>query len=171
MEQQMSENRYVLDMSCGNITQILLQFSVPLLIGNLFQQVYNVVDSIVVGRYLGSKALGAVGSVGMISLLFFSLCMGLSSGIGVIVSNCFGAKKKKNPYCYGICLLCSASGNDKRIWGKCNGCLSGTTPASIHRPLFCPPDIIFSMLPVLCGWSYPLNTIFAIHQVSSFFFI
>lgn len=49
--------------------------------------------------------------------------------------------------------------------------LSGTTPASIHRPLFCPPDIIFSMLPVLCGWSYPRNTIFAIHQVSSFFFI
>ena len=91
MEQQMSENRYVLDMSCGNITQILLQFSVPLLAGNLFQQVYNVVDSIVVGRYLGSKALGAVGSVGMISFLFFSLCMGLSYGIGVIVSNCFGA--------------------------------------------------------------------------------
>lgn len=75
MEQQMSENRYVLDMSCGNITQILLQFSVPLLVGNLFQQVYNVVDSIVVGRYLGSKALGAVGSVGMISFLFFSLCI------------------------------------------------------------------------------------------------
>ena len=97
--------------------------------------------------------------------------MGLSSGIGVIVSNCFGAKKKKNPDCYGICLLCSASGNDKRIWGKCNGCLSGTTPASIHRPLFCPPDTIFSMLPVLCGWSFPQNTIFAIHQVSSFFFI
>ena len=95
MEQQMSENRYVLDMSCGNITQILLQFSVPLLVGNLFQQVYNVVDSIVVGRYLGSKALGAVGSVGMISFLFFSLCMGLSSGIGVIVSNCFGAKKEE----------------------------------------------------------------------------
>ena len=93
MEQQMSENRYVLDMSCGNITQILLQFSVPLLVGNLFQQVYNVVDSIVVGRYLGSKALGSVGSVGMISLLFFSLCMGLASGTGVIVSNCFGAKK------------------------------------------------------------------------------
>ena len=96
MEQQMSENRYVLDMSCGNITQILLQFSVPLLVGNLFQQVYNVVDSIVVGRYLGSKALGAVGSVGMISFLFFSLCMGLSSGIGVIVSNCFGAKKEED---------------------------------------------------------------------------
>ena len=93
MEQQMSENRYVLDMSCGNITQILLQFSIPLLVGNLFQQVYNIVDSIVVGRYLGSKVLGAVGSVGMISFLFFSLCMGLSSGIGVIVSNCFGAKK------------------------------------------------------------------------------
>ena len=95
----------------------------------------------------------------MISFLFFSLCMGLSSGIGVIVSNCFGAKKKKNPYCYGIRLLCSASGNDKRIWGKCNGCLSGTTPASIHRPLFCHPDIIFSVFLVICGWSYPRNTI------------
>lgn len=150
MEQQMSENRYVLDMSCGNITQILLQFSVPLLVGNLFQQVYNVVDSIVVGRYLGFKALGAVGSVGMISLLFFSLCMGLSSGIGVIVSNCFGAKKKKNPYCYGICLLCSASGNDKRIWGKCNGCLScvGGLTHGIPFLLYIryPPSFLFELL-------------------------
>ena len=82
-------------MTQGNIMQILLRFSIPLLIGNLFQQVYNLVDSVVVGRYFGAKALGAVGSVGMISFLFFSLCNGLSAGIGVLVSNYFGAKKEE----------------------------------------------------------------------------
>lgn len=92
-------SEYVMDMTQGNITGILLRFSIPLLIGNLFQQVYNIVDSIVVGRHLGSKALGAVGSVGMISFLFFSLCMGLSSGIGVIISNYFGAKKDEDVKC------------------------------------------------------------------------
>lgn len=87
------KQNWVMDMTEGNITKILLQFTVPLLIGNLFQQVYNIVDSVVVGRYLGAKALGGVGSVGMISFLFFSLCLGLSNGIGVNIANAYGNKE------------------------------------------------------------------------------
>ncbi len=87
--------KYILDMTEGAITRKLIKFAVPLLIGNLFQQVYNIVDSIVVGRHLGKEALGGVGSVGMISFLFFSLCFGLANGIGVIAAKLFGAKKEE----------------------------------------------------------------------------
>lgn len=81
-----------MDMTEGGITLNILKFALPLFIGNLFQQVYNLVDSVVVGKYLGADALGGVGSVGMISFLFFSLCFGLANGNGVIVSNYFGQK-------------------------------------------------------------------------------
>lgn len=80
----------VVDMTKGDITKHLLQFTIPMLIGNLFQQLYNLVDSVIVGRFVGPEALGAVGSVGMVMFLFFSLCMGLSSGVGIIVSQYFG---------------------------------------------------------------------------------
>ena len=83
------------DMTKGNEIRLLLKFTLPLLIGNIFQQFYNMVDSIVVGKYVNSNALGAVGSVGAINFLFFSLCFGLSSGIGILISQYFGAGKKE----------------------------------------------------------------------------
>ena len=85
-------NDNVVDMTKGDITKHLLQFTIPMLIGNLFQQLYNLVDSVIVGRFVGPEALGAVGSVGMVMFLFFSLCMGLSSGVGIIVSQYFGGE-------------------------------------------------------------------------------
>ena len=97
----MSESRskaagssFVIDMTKGNSMQLILKFTLPLLVGNLFQQVYNVVDSIVVGRHLGANALGGVGSVGLVNFMFFSLCSGMASGIGVVISGYFGAKKE-----------------------------------------------------------------------------
>lgn len=87
--------KYVVDMTKGNITRHLVSFTMPLLAGNLFQQLYNFVDSAIVGRAVGRDALGAVGSVGSLNFLFFSLCLGLSSGIGILVSQFFGAKKEK----------------------------------------------------------------------------
>lgn len=92
-----SSNRkaYICDMTQGNEIALLLRFAFPMLIGNIFQQFYNMVDSIVVGRYVGGDALGAVGSVGSISFLFFSLCMGLGNGIGILVSQYFGAKDEE----------------------------------------------------------------------------
>lgn len=73
MEKVLNKKEYVMDMTEGSSMKLIMKFSVPLLIGNLFQQVYSLVDSIVVGRHLGANALGGVGSVGMISFLFFSL--------------------------------------------------------------------------------------------------
>lgn len=71
MEKVLNKKEYVMDMTEGSSMKLIMKFSVPLLIGNLFQQVYSLVDSIVVGRHLGANALGGVGSVGMISFLFF----------------------------------------------------------------------------------------------------
>lgn len=85
----------VKDMTKGNLTSHIISFTLPLIAGNVFQQLYNVVDSAIVGRYLGRDALGAVGSVGSLNFLFFSLCLGLSSGIGILVAQFFGAGKDK----------------------------------------------------------------------------
>ncbi|MGN0344952.1 MAG: MATE family efflux transporter [Lachnospiraceae bacterium] len=83
--------QYVLDMTKGNETGLLLRFTLPMLVGNIFQQFYNMVDSIIVGRFVGTNALGAVGSVGSITFMFFSLCLGLGAGIGILISQYFGA--------------------------------------------------------------------------------
>ncbi|MDO5574672.1 MAG: MATE family efflux transporter [bacterium] len=83
--------KYVQDMTNGKEISLLVKFSIPMLIGNIFQQFYNMVDSIVVGNYVGSNALAAVGATGSINFLFFSLCMGMSVGIGILISQYFGA--------------------------------------------------------------------------------
>lgn len=85
------EKKYVCDMTKGNEMGLLLRFAVPMLIGNIFQQFYNMVDSVIVGKFVGANALGAVGSVGSLNFLFFSLCIGLGSGIGILISQYFGA--------------------------------------------------------------------------------
>lgn len=89
------KQKYVLDMTKGNEVALLLRFAFPLLIGNIFQQLYNMVDSVVVGRYVGANALASVGSVGNLNFLFFSLCFGLTSGIGILISQYFGAGKQE----------------------------------------------------------------------------
>ena len=81
------------DMTKGNPVRLILTFSIPLIIGNVFQQFYNMVDSIVVGNFVGANALGAVGACGSLNWLFFSLSSGLGIGIGVIVSQFYGAKR------------------------------------------------------------------------------
>ena len=81
------------DMTKGNPVKLILTFSLPLIIGNVFQQFYNMVDSIVVGNFVGANALGAVGACGSLNWLFFSLSSGLGIGIGVIVSQFYGAKR------------------------------------------------------------------------------
>lgn len=85
--------RYVCDMTKGNEVGLLLRFALPMLVGNIFQQLYNMVDSIIVGKFVGSNALGAVGAIGNLNFLFFSLCLGLASGIGILISQFFGAGK------------------------------------------------------------------------------
>ena len=84
----------VTDMTKGNTTRHILVFALPLLLGNLFQQLYNLVDSIVVGKHVGKKALAAVGTCGSLNFLFFSLSAGLCIGLGVIVAQFFGAREE-----------------------------------------------------------------------------
>lgn len=87
---------YVQDMTEGNEIKLLLQFSLPMLIGNVFQQFYNIINSIVVGRFIDADALAAVGATGSINFLAFSICMGLSIGISIIISQYFGARKDED---------------------------------------------------------------------------
>lgn len=82
------------DMTIGSPTSNLVQFSVPLLIGNFAQQLYNTVDSIIVGKYVGDHALAAVGASGPILNLLLVLFIGISTGAGIMVSQYFGAKQR-----------------------------------------------------------------------------
>lgn len=86
-----SGNAFAIDMTQGSELSVLLRFAFPLFIGNLVQQLYGMADSIIVGRCINADALGAIGAVGSITFLFFSLCNGLSAGIGVLVSQYRGA--------------------------------------------------------------------------------
>lgn len=83
------------DMTKGNPMKIILMFSIPVLMGNLFQQFYNMVDTIIVGQYLGSDALAAVGSTGCLMFLVLGFANGIAQGFGVMVSHAFGAKNEK----------------------------------------------------------------------------
>ena len=80
------------DMTAGSIPRLLITFAIPLLIGNLFQQLYNTVDSIVVGNYVGKEALAAVGCTGPVINALVSVFIGLSTGSTVVIAQYFGAK-------------------------------------------------------------------------------
>lgn len=84
------------DMTEGGIVKHLIRFSIPLLLGNIFQQLYNTVDSWVVGNYVSDQAFAAVGTVGPIINLLIGLFMGLSTGASVVISQYYGAKDKEN---------------------------------------------------------------------------
>lgn len=83
------------DMTVGSPRSVLLRFSIPLLVGNLAQQLYNTVDSIIVGKYIGDTALAAVGTAGPIFTLLLTLLMGISTGAGILAAQYFGAKDRK----------------------------------------------------------------------------
>lgn len=80
------------DMTKGNPLKLILSFSVPMLIGNIFQQVYNFVDVAIVGKFVGAESLAAVGSTGTIVGVMICLMMGLTSGAGIIIAQCFGSR-------------------------------------------------------------------------------
>ena len=92
------------DMSRGNPARLIISFMLPVLAGNIFQQFYNVVDSVIVGQFLGVNALAAVGSTGSVVFLVWELVTGLTSGFSVILAQQFGAGDKK-----GLCRYEGAS--------------------------------------------------------------
>lgn len=78
-------------MTVGDPVKHIILFALPTLIGNLFQQVYNFADSIIVGRFVGADALASVGATFSVTFLFFALCNGIGAGGGIIVSQYYGA--------------------------------------------------------------------------------
>ena len=82
-------------MTEGNITKLLITFALPLFVGNLFQQFYNTVDSIVVGNFVSKTALAAVGSTDCIINTIIGFFTGLSTGAGVVIAHSFGSGNDK----------------------------------------------------------------------------
>lgn len=78
-------------MTVGKPTGLLLSFMLPMVIGNVFQQLYSMADSMIVGQFVGADALAAVGATGSVNFLFFSLCSGMANGTGIVISQHFGA--------------------------------------------------------------------------------
>jgi len=83
----------MLDMTQGKPSSLIIRFSIPLVAGNILQQCYNLVDSIVVGQFVGKEALAAVGNSFIIIFLLNSLFMGIGMGATILISQFFGAKQ------------------------------------------------------------------------------
>ena len=81
------------DLTQGKIGKSILLFSIPMILGNLLQQFYNIVDTYIVGKYIGSNALAAVGSSYTLMTFLTSIIIGLCMGSGILFSMYFGAKK------------------------------------------------------------------------------
>ena len=84
------------DMTSGNIVRHIFSFALPLLVGNIFQQLYNTVDTWVVGNFVSNEAFSAVGTVGPIINMLIGFFMGLSAGAGVVISQYYGAKREED---------------------------------------------------------------------------
>ncbi len=96
-----------IDMTKGSVTKQIIRFSIPVFLGSLFQQVYNLADTIIVGRLLGVNALAGVGSTTGLWFLVFSVCNGFCNGFSVSVSQKFGTKDEdglKKYFGNAICL-------------------------------------------------------------------
>lgn len=97
------------DMTLGAPWKRILEFAIPMLIGNLAQQLYNTADSIIVGRYVGDNALAAVGSASPILNLLLALFVGVSTGVGILVAQRYGAKDREQlSVVIGNCITLSA---------------------------------------------------------------
>ena len=83
------------DMTVGSPAKRILEFSIPMLLGNIAQQLYNTADSIIVGKFVGDNALAAVGSASPILNLLLALFVGISTGAGIVVSQSFGARDRE----------------------------------------------------------------------------
>ena len=79
------------DMTRGNPVRLILAFMIPTFLGNIFQQFYNLVDSVVAGRYIGVEALAAIGSTTSLIFLVSGWLQGITSGFSIMVAQCFGA--------------------------------------------------------------------------------
>lgn len=92
----MAEKSVQTDMTVGSPAKIIVNFTIPIFIGNMFQQFYSMADTIIVGKFVGTKALAAVGSVGTIMFLILGFLQGLTAGFSVLTAQRFGAGDMKS---------------------------------------------------------------------------
>ncbi|MCL2819314.1 MAG: MATE family efflux transporter [Oscillospiraceae bacterium] len=98
-----------IDMTVGTPWKKLLLFTIPLLIGNVFQQLYNTVDAIFLGQFVGDNALASIGSIMPLFFLILMLCMGVAMGAGIMASQYFGAKSREDlSYTIGTAITLTA---------------------------------------------------------------
>ena len=83
------------DLTRGTPWKLILQFALPIMAGNLLQQLYNTADTIIVGNFNGQQALSAVGACASLTVLFTALAIGFSIGAGVLISQYFGASRER----------------------------------------------------------------------------
>ena len=101
-----------LDLTKGTITKTLLQFALPMILGNLLQQCYNIADTLIVGKFLGQNALAAVGSSFTLMTFLTSILLGLCMGSGAVFSIRFGQKDEaglKESICASFALIGAAA--------------------------------------------------------------
>ncbi|WP_061307790.1 MULTISPECIES: MATE family efflux transporter [Clostridium] len=84
----------MIDMTTGNPSKLIFKFALPMILGNIFQQVYNLVDTIVVGKFVGAHALAAIGSSFSIVVFITSIIIGLAMGSNVILAQFYGSNEK-----------------------------------------------------------------------------
>ena len=90
---KMRKEKKKINLTEGSVAKGLMSFAIPMILGNIFQQLYNIVDSIIVGKMVGADALAAVGASTSITMLFVMVAVGTGIGCSVVISQLFGAKK------------------------------------------------------------------------------
>ncbi|MBR4954254.1 MAG: MATE family efflux transporter, partial [Oscillospiraceae bacterium] len=86
---------YVRDMTSGSPLRLILLFAIPLFIGNIFQQIYSIVDTMVVGYHLGNDAIAAIGASSSMYSLIINLACGLNNGYGIVITQRFGSHDRQ----------------------------------------------------------------------------
>lgn len=89
----MARKEGAMDLTTGNPTKLLLLFSLPLMVGNIFQQLYTVVDTAVVGKVLGVDTLAALGTVDWLNWMTLGIVQGFTQGFGILMAQNFGGKQ------------------------------------------------------------------------------
>ena len=116
----MNLRRSEIDLTQGSVWKQIARFAWPLLIGNIFQQMYNTVDSIVLGQYVNKEALAAVGSVGSSINAIIGFFIGIATGAGVVIAQYCGAKDDRKlsdavqttmVVALAACVICTFLGN------------------------------------------------------------
>lgn len=155
------------DLTNGSPMRLILSFGIPVLFGNLFQQLYNVVDTAIVGKTLGGDALAAVGSTGSVNFLVVGFCIGICGGFTIPAAQQFGAgnQEELRRYVAGGAWLCLLLGGLLTLFTVlfCGQILTGMrTPAEIYQRAYSYILTIFAGLPAYFLYNYTAGVLRAL---------